>query len=173
MTALTSLDEYMATYNVTPQQLATFDDVNQDGQFNFADLQFLLHQVLNSGSSSSSPAVQQVGSSSSSSATGASKQVSISSVTSEGYTDPRPMTSSTSHVDTFPKTVSGLRKLISEDLADQPLAFACDCNASASTPRRTVRWKNSLKRGWHNAPIAEDCSLLRNFLGSRLGFVVA
>ncbi len=90
MTALTSLDEYMATYNVTPQQLATFDDVNQDGQFNFADLQFLLHQVLNSGSGSSSPAVQQVGSSASSSATGSSKQVSASAVTSGGIYRPAP-----------------------------------------------------------------------------------
>ncbi len=121
MTALTNLDEYMAAYNVTPEQLATFDDVNQDGQFTNADLQFLLHQLINGGGGSSSPAGHQLGSGPSSLVAATSQPVSSSAMTSEGFTDPRPVAAGTNVGNALPKTISSLRKLIGEDLADKPL----------------------------------------------------
>ncbi|HZZ28237.1 MAG TPA: proprotein convertase P-domain-containing protein [Pirellulales bacterium] len=85
--ALTNLNEYLTTYSVTPAQLATYDDVNQDGKFTNTDLQALLDLLL-SGGGSSSPAAAQSNSNSTSTVTSSTGTSSIgnSSATSAGNT---------------------------------------------------------------------------------------
>jgi hypothetical protein len=54
--ALTNLSDYKATYapGITDPQLAFIEDVNQDGSFNNADLQFLLDTLKSGGGSADS-----------------------------------------------------------------------------------------------------------------------
>jgi subtilase family serine protease len=118
MMALTNLDEYLATYGVTPDQLATFDDVNQDGGFNNADLQALLSSLI-SGGSSSSPTGHQIPSGSTATGSAISQMVSMSAIKSEGYTDPQPVMASTGTGKVLPTSISALRKLLMQDLQDK------------------------------------------------------
>ena len=119
MMALTNLDEYLATYGVTPDQLATFDDVNQDGGFNNADLQALLSSLI-SGGSSSSPAGHQIPSGSTATGSAIPQMVSTSAIKSEGYTGPQPVLANTGAGSVLPKSIAALRKLLIQDLQDKP-----------------------------------------------------
>jgi subtilisin-like proprotein convertase family protein len=113
MTALTNVDEYMATYHVTPEQLAIIGDVNQDMQFTNADLQYLLNLLIHGGSSNS-PATHQNNPS-------VVQPVSMSAIVSEGYTEHLPvLASSANSGPALPNSIPGLRKLLAADLQDKP-----------------------------------------------------
>lgn len=115
MMALANVDDYFANYSVTPTQLDAVKDVNQDGQFTNADLQYLLNLLIAQGGGSSSSLAHQ---------TASWKQpISAAAITSEGFTDPRPAatvakTSGTS----VAKTIPALWKRIVVGLQDRPAA---------------------------------------------------
>jgi subtilase family serine protease len=122
MLALTSLDEYLATYSVTPEQLATFDDVNQDGGFNNGDLQALLN-ILTGNGGSSSPAAHQNTTTSATSASTIPQILNPSAIVSEGFSDAWPaLAGSTNNDSVLPKSIAALRKLLSQDLQSKPVA---------------------------------------------------
>ncbi|HTQ37775.1 MAG TPA: proprotein convertase P-domain-containing protein [Pirellulales bacterium] len=90
MMALTDLPDYLTKYSVTAALLATYDDVNHDGYFTSADLQYIL-QILKGGGGNSSPTVTQSTSTLVTSSSAAAPVVSSSAITNEGYTNPRPI----------------------------------------------------------------------------------
>jgi hypothetical protein len=54
MQALTNLSAYQTSRNITDDDLKTIVDINNDGSFTNADIQSLLNQIKNGGSSSTS-----------------------------------------------------------------------------------------------------------------------
>jgi subtilase family serine protease len=149
MMALTNLNGYLAAYQVTPQQLATYDDVNQDGHFTNADLQALLNLLMDQGGGNSSPTVTQNTSSPAAGVqTAASDQSILQSPVSDqtavrvqsavstlpiasdslpvafdSDTDPEPVTKFTVNADGGAATPSSVvEQLLIDDLRDKPLA---------------------------------------------------
>ena len=59
MAALSNTDDYFANYSVTPGQFDSVKDVNGDGQFTNADLQYLLNLLVAQGSGSNSSLTSQ------------------------------------------------------------------------------------------------------------------